>query len=254
MDHGRFGAGRAKLAGVAALVRRLVAWPAGGAAVGLVLPLLLAACSATSSVQHSPAKFAPIESARMVDDSPDRVRQRLVSRVPESGLELMETDASSNVIRLSLRTDQPGAYVDCGRTRRTFEGPWGDAETFEYEPAASASYKLTSYDGVPLEARRDVALAATATVRLTPDAASAAMTEVSVAISYDLETQVAYRERGLFALAAGPAEPVTQTIRFRTDRPGVGDGEVAACMSNGKLEAQILDLATQRTTRATRAG
>jgi hypothetical protein len=84
-----------------------------------------------------------------------------------------------------------------------------------------------------------VVLDATAAVRIRP---SAAMTEVSVDVSYDLETSVLYSELGLFV--ADDAEAVTREIHFRTDRPGIGEGEVAFCMSNGRLEAQILELAT----------
>ncbi len=207
----------------------------------------LAACSATSSVQHSPAQFTPIESSRVVEASEDTVLRRLISRLPAAGLTVVEIDDAAKAVVVSLTTDEPGEYVDCGRTRRTFEGVWGGVETFDYEPAAGASYKLTSHDGVALDATRTVVLDATATVRMQPGTATseaAAMTEVRVEVSYDLETQVTYNEGGLFAFASADAEPVTRAIRFQTDRPGVGDGEVALCMPNGRLEAQLLDLAT----------
>jgi len=226
-------------AGTGPTRQRRLAW--------LLLSAPLAACSAASSVQHSPAQFTPIESSRVVEAGEDTVLRRLISRLPAAGLTVVEIDDAANAVVVSLTTDQPGEYVDCGRTRRTFEGAWGGVETFDYEPAASASYKLTSYDGVALEAARTVALDATATVRMQPGTATsetAAMTEVRVEVSYDLETQVTYNEGGLFAFASADAEPVTRAIRFQTDRSGIGDGEVALCMPNGRLEAQLLDLVT----------
>jgi hypothetical protein len=201
----------------------------------------LAACSATSSVQHSPAELIPIDSTRLVEASEDAVRRRLVSRLPGAGLTVVEIDEALNIVRVALTTGQAGDYVDCGRTQRTFEGGWGGVETFDYRPAASASYKVASYDGVALEATRNVILDATATVRMRP---SAAMTEVSVAVDYDLRTKITYTESSVFGSEAKDGEPVTQDISFQTARPGIGDQEVAMCTSNGRLEAELLDLAT----------
>jgi hypothetical protein len=207
----------------------------------LLLSLPIAACSATSSVEHSPAQFAAIDQTLTVEASSDVVFERLTKRLPAAGFALFEIDNGLKVLRVSWTADQPDAYVDCGRSQRTFEGAWGPVETFEYGPATSASYKLTSYDGVPLEATRDVVLKATATVRTRPEAA---ITEVSVDVSYDLSARIGYRELGMFGSPAGEARTVTREIRFQTAEPGIGDEEVAFCMSNGRLEAEILGLAT----------
>lgn len=270
MGHRWHGGGRAGLAGepgAAYRCARTLAWlarkpPATMQPVTMLLPpagptwqrrlawLLLsaplAACSATSAVRHSPAQFTAIESSRVVAASENLVLRRLIGRLPAAGLTVVEIDDAAIAVVVALTTDQPDGYVDCGRTQRTFEGGWGGVETFDYEPASGASYKLTSYDGVALHATRNVVLDATATVWLQPAAATTqpAMTEVRVEVSYDLETQVTYNENGPFAFASGDAEPVTRAIRFETDRPGIGDGEVALCMSNGRLEVQLLDLAT----------
>lgn len=223
------------------------AWPTWCRLAWLLLSVPLAACSATSSIQHSPAQFTPIASSRVVAASEDMVLRRLIGRLPAAGLTVVEIDDAATAVVVSLTTNQPGEYVDCGRTRRTFEGVWGGVETFDYEPAASAAYKLTNYDGSALAATRNVVLDATATVRMQPGVAvtgMAATTEVRVEVSYDLETQVTYNEGGPFAFARDDAEAVTRAIHFQTERPGIGDGEVALCMSNGRLEAQLLDLAT----------
>ena len=207
----------------------------------LLLSVPVAGCSATSSVQHSPAQLTPIDTTRLVEGSEGAVRRRLVSRLPGAGLTAVEIDEDLNIVRVSLTTDQPGDYVDCGRTQRTFEGGWGGVETFDYEPATSASYKLSNFEGVALEATREVVLDATATVRMRP---SAAMTEVSVDVSYDLRTRITYSTPGGFGSATGDPETVTQDINFQTARPGIGNQEVAYCTSNGRLEARLLELAT----------
>jgi len=206
--------------------------------VGLLLLVLIAGCSASSHVQHTPAQFTPIDTTRIADDRPEVVWTRLISRLPDAGFADLEIDDAAKAVRLSLSTDHPSDYVDCGRTLRTFEGIWGGVETFEYEPAGSSTYKLTNYEGDALEATREVALQATATVHVQP---SANITEVSVDVTYDLRSQVRYNKDSVFAGDGG--EPVIRTISFGTDRPGVGDGEAALCMSNGRFEAQILDLA-----------
>jgi hypothetical protein len=209
--------------------------------VPLLMSLAVAACSATSSVEHSPAQFGAIASTVAVEASRDVVFERLTSRLPAAGFALLEVDDGLKVVRVSLTTDQPDAYVDCGRSRRTFEGVSGPAETFEYGPATSASYRLTSHDGTPLEATRDVVLEATATIRTST---AEAMTEVSVDVSYDLSARIEYHELDMFGSPTGEPQTVTREIRFQTAEPGIGDEDVAFCMSNGRLEAQILELAT----------
>ena len=205
----------------------------------LLLPL--AGCSATSSVQHDPAQFALINSALQVDTDTDLVWERLENRPPPPGFAVVEIDDARRVLRLSVTTrDRSEAYVDCGRTRRTFNSALGGVETFDYQPAAGASYKLSSYQGAPLEATRDTVLYATAVIRTTP---SNSGTEVSVDVSYVLKTMITYSKLGVFGSPMGKPDSVTREIRFQTDKPGIGDEEVAFCSSNGNLERQLLEWA-----------
>jgi hypothetical protein len=198
-------------------------------------------CSATSSVEHQPAAFAPIVSAVLVEIGTDVVWDRLKNRPPPPGFTVVEVDDARMLLRMSLTYDQPEVYVDCGRTRRTFEGALGGVETFEYEAAARAAYKLASFKGEPLEAARDTVLEATAAVRARP---RDSMTEVSVDVSYVLKTMITYSKLGVFGSPTGELDAVTREVRFQTDKPGIGDEEVAFCLSNGKLERQLLEWAT----------
>ncbi len=193
----------------------------------LLLPLAVAGCSATSSVQHDPAQFAPIDFAVEVGAGTDVVWEGLKNRPPPPGFTVVEVDNARRLLRLSLTTDQPEAYVDCGRTRRTFEGAFGGVETFDYQPAGRASYKLSNYKGVPLDAARDTVLDATAVVQTTP---SGSTTKVSVNVSYVLKTMITYSKLGLFGSPTGELDSVTREIRFQTDKPGIGDEEVAFCL------------------------
>jgi hypothetical protein len=219
-------------------VRRPFANPVRTAHLLLALPV--AACSATSSVEHSPAQFTPIDQTLTVEASEEVVFERLANKLPAAGFEIIESDDDLKVLWSSWTTGQPDAYVDCGRSQRTFEGAWGPVETFEYGAATSASYKLTSYDGVPLQATRDVVLKATAEIRTTP---KEGWTEVSVDVSYRLSVKMGYRELGTFGSPTGEPRTVTREILFQTAEPGIGDEEVAFCVSNGRLEAEILKLA-----------
>jgi hypothetical protein len=207
----------------------------------LLLLLPIAACSPTSSVQHTPAQYAPIESTVAVEASRDVVLERLAKKLPAAGFALVEVDSGLKLLRVALTTDHPEVYVNCGRSRRTFEGAWGSVETFEDVPAASGTYKLTSYDGMPLAATRDAMLTANATVRTSP---KDSMTEVRVDVSYDLSTRTSYEELGRFGSPTGHGQTVTRKATFQTDKPGIGEAELAFCISNGRLEAQILELAT----------
>jgi hypothetical protein len=211
-----------------------------GRAALLLLPLALAGCSATSSVQHDPAQFAPIDSAVEVGAGTDVVWEGLKNRPPPPGFTVVEVDNARRLLRLSLTTDQPEAYVDCGHTRRTFEGAFGGVEKFDYQPAARASYKLSNYKGVPLDAARDTVLDATAVVQTTP---SGSTTRVNVNVSYVLKTMITYSKLGLFGSPTGELDSVTREVRFQTDKPGIGDEEVAFCLTNGKLERQLLEWA-----------
>ena len=152
---------------------------------------------------------------------------------------MVEVDDSSRVAKVSLTTDRPDNYVDCGSTRRTFEGPLGGAETFDYQPAASASYKLTNFEGSALEANRSVVLDVTAVVMVEPRQSA---TDAKVRIDYVLNTEVTYRELGIFG-ASGEGTTVTRAMEFHSTDPGSGDEEVAVCASNGDLESKILALA-----------
>jgi hypothetical protein len=70
------------------------------------------------------------------------------------------------------------------------------------------------------------------------------MTEVTVDVDYELRTRITYRKSGTFGYVTDDGETVTQDISFQTTRPGIGDQEVAYCTSNGRLEAELLELAT----------
>ena len=85
-----------------------VAWLVKGPAPegALLLALPIAACSATSSVEHSPANFRAIESTVVVEASREAVFERLTNRLPAAGF------ASSN--RRWLETDS--RLVDHGST------------------------------------------------------------------------------------------------------------------------------------------
>lgn len=208
----------------------------------LVLLLLPAVgCSATSSVRHDPAQFAPIDSAVQVDTDFDLLWERLKTKPLPPGFTLVEIDEARGLLRLSLTTDRPEAYVDCGRTQRTFEGALGGMETFDYQPAARESYKLSNYQGEPLEATRDTVLDATAVVQTTPNGSA---TAISVDVSYVLRAMVTYSKLGAFGSPTGELDSVTREIRFQTGKPGIGDEEVAVCLANGKLERELLDWAT----------
>jgi hypothetical protein len=213
----------------------------GRRAALLLLLLPAVGCSATSSVQHEPAQFAPIDSAVQIDAGADVVWERLKNRPPPPGVTVVDIDDAQKLLRLSLTSDRPEAYVDCGRTRRTFEGALGGVEAFDYQPAARATYKLTSYQGAPLEAVRDTVLDATAVVQARP---GESMTAVNVDVSYVLRTMITYSKLGVFGSPSGQLDSVTREIRFQTDKPGIGDEEVASCLSNGKLERQLLEWAT----------
>ena len=200
--------------------------------------LPVAACTATSSVDHRPAELAVVETTKFVAAPPDVVWQRWTERLPEAGFTMVEVDDSSRVAKVSLTTDRPDMYIDCGSTRRTFEGPLGGAEVFDYDPAASASYKLTNYQGAALEADRSVALDATAVVMVEPRQSA---TDAKVQIDYVLNTEVTYRDLGIFG-ASGDGTTVTRAVEFHSTDPGSGDEEVAVCASNGHLESKILAL------------
>jgi hypothetical protein len=207
----------------------------------LLLLLPVVGCSATSSVKHDPAQFAAIDSAAQVNAGTDVVWERLKNRLPPPGFKVVEVDDIQKLLRLSLTSDRPEAYVDCGRTRRTFEGALGGVETFDYQPAARESYRLANYEGLPLEATRDTVLDATAIVRATPNGSA---TAVNVDVSYVLRAMITYSKLGVFGSPTGELDSVTREIRFQTEKPGIGDEEVAFCLANGKLERQLLEWAT----------
>jgi hypothetical protein len=209
--------------------------------VGLCLAtVVLGGCQATSSVHHEPVLLSPVLVSREVDESVKEVWDRLARSLQSSEFWVVEADPNDRIFWVAVATDEPEEYVDCGWSRRTFEPKIGGSEVFEYNPAASTSYKLTDRGGRVLEATRGTQLRGVASVQVRDENGA---TQVSTDVSYVLTTALTYGTIGVFG-SKGPSEAVTREITFTSAKPGVGDEEVAMCKSRGVLESRLLDLAS----------
>jgi hypothetical protein len=164
-------------------------------------------------------------------------------------------DKESRIINVSFSSTTPQEYVDCGSTSRSFTK--GDkTETFNYDVAASSSYKMAtprqpspafSYFAI---VKRTTSLEGRSNIYLAPDESDKTKTRVAVNTRYLLAINMrgeAYQENingQIVSTASMPSEPPI-SIAFNTNKPvqhDFGQGVAATCFGKGKLEKEVLSL------------
>ncbi|MGF1608957.1 MAG: hypothetical protein ACFCUQ_06150, partial [Kiloniellales bacterium] len=134
---------------------RSKSFPPGIRALALcsALPALvaLAACTtASSSRVYSPPAAVTVPNETEVEASLGPTRERLIAALTQEGLVLNQVSGGAAVLLLTLETNQPEAYVDCGRAQHDYTSPRGEAESTTLPLAGSAQYKSAGAAGEPL--------------------------------------------------------------------------------------------------------
>lgn len=205
--------------------------------------LSLAGCSASSSVAHTPPEVRQPTSETSLDDSFDRVWQRLTTRLPTAGFAVTYADREVGIIEVTKSVADASDFVDCGSSQRTFGSGFGSIQVYQYDAAANSNYKLVRVDGTPLSASRATQLTVTANIFLEDAGLS---TNFLVDAQYTLETAVTYQPIDGFGSVDPSVDPttVTRDVVFHTRGQGTGDEEFSFCVSNGTLENEVIRLAS----------
>jgi len=111
----------------------------------MLLPVALVGCatqgvSTVSRVDNKPEKVA---NEATIQAPYTKVWDHLVRELSKSFFVINNIDKESRIINLSVNTNAPKEYIDCGKTTRTYtEG--GLVEKFEYQVAEKSSFKVAT--------------------------------------------------------------------------------------------------------------
>lgn len=220
--------------------------------LGPLLVLTACATQGVSTFDYSDGTKRPITNEVVVDGSYSVVWDTLVRDLAKSFYVINNIDKESRIINVSFLSNEADDYLDCGRTRRSYQE--GDSlERFDYQVASRATFKFAatrqehpSYSNYGV-ATREPTLEGRANIYIAPVAGDPTRTSVSVNARYVLTIKVKaegfakHASGNVFSRGRLPEE--TQTYSFNTIGSATrdaGSGVTVTCYSRGKLESEIL--------------
>lgn len=188
---------------------------------------------ATSTQDYTPPAKQAFENSRHINKPFEVVWNNLVRQASSDFFVINNIDKDSRLMNLSFSSSKPSEYVDCGRSRRTFDNARGK-QTFEYEAADSARFIITNPQHHAFHANRKTEVSGRVNIYIAPEGDG---TLVSVNGKYVLPVTVSYA-----AFAGGaPAGQDKFEFNFSTKQPYSADG--ITCYSKGVIERRLLDMA-----------
>ena len=222
------------------------------AAVSL-LALCGCATQGTSSYDYTSDKPTTIRNEKVVPRPQAVVWDQLVRELSKSFYVINNIERESRIINVSFNSNSPADYVDCGRTRRTYQ-QGSDTETFDYAVAESSKYKAavrrtdTTFSEFAI-VDRHTTLEGRANIYVAPDSADPGKTTVSVNTRYiftsNIVGQLFLQNMYGQVIRAAPIPPQNPlNVIFNTNKPTsvVDAGQTITCFDSGKLESEILDM------------
>ncbi|MBW2425695.1 MAG: hypothetical protein JRG86_15725 [Deltaproteobacteria bacterium] len=212
---------------------------------------------------ESSARYEPPLEHRVVVETVvnlpfDRAWDELIRRLSESAFRVATLERASRLVvveldhssDLALSANQPGRYVDCGRTIRTFADGSDEAQ-FDYAVVESSEHRESSAVDAGFrvsDVSRRVELGGRASLYLQPEGAQ--RTRVTVNGQYEVEFEISGTAR-VHPLDAGeppgPVErfgPRVEAVRFSTFQPGHDQRRGGlTCRATGHLEHTLIALA-----------
>lgn len=210
-------------------------------AVGVCLAL--GACAPESSVRYLDNLPMGVADARDLDRPFEATWNQLAANLSDGFFVMDGMEPTARVMDLSFRSDDPGAYIDCGHLMSDQVSPSGGQQRIRIGVTDNAEFGLYRDNGGTMSVTWRTALQARATVLVVP---FGERTRVSVLVEYVFLAKATYQSYNLLEAPVGaPAEETTVT-RFDTNRPAWahGNGQSVTCFSKGVLERRILDAAT----------
>jgi len=193
----------------------------------LTVPLMsvLTSCATvgTSTFQSVAPPSMQIENSVLLDKPFEEVWDKLVGQLSKSFYVINNIDKASRIINVSLSSEDPDQYIDCGHTHRTFAYA-GQTEEFNYAIAGSSSYKAatqtTAGNPVTLYVDRKTSLEGRVNVYVAPEGNG---TRVSVNARYVLTIATSGQSEAHAlvgpAVATAPLQESSSTVTLNTDQP-----------------------------------
>lgn len=217
------------------------------------------ATKGTNQVNYSPPVEKSIQNKITLDKNFDDVWDKLIANISASFFVINNIDKDSRLLNISMSSNKPEDFIECGSTDRTFNFQ-NKSENFNYKVAESSNFKYAgaSYmnNGIALPAvynvSRKTAMDGRINVYVAP--MNNAKTTIAVNIRYVL-TATTSGQAVTYDLLGNPL-PQNQIIpkaevtsTFNTSETSSddwgtpGDPQIVQCMSNGNLESMLLEMA-----------
>lgn len=223
----------------------------------LVFVFFVSGCATQgiNSMKYTPSAETKVLNEATVKKPYSQVWDGLVKELSKSFYVINNIDKESRIINLSFSTTSPSQYVDCGKTHRTYK-QGEKIEEFNYDVAESTRFKVaTDRQEAPAFANfiiinREPSLEGRANIYIAPDEKDSSNTTITVNTRYIVSTKIrgeVFAEHisgNVFSRGRTPDE--NTTVSFNTNQIGelvVGNGDKLTCVSKGKLEAEILEMA-----------
>lgn len=207
-----------------------------GLASVLLSSLILAACAGSSFNYTPPSNISTPKNEIVIDEPFEKVWDRLVKNLSAEFFVVNSIEKASRIINVSIASTEPGRFVDCGHSRRTFTNVRGGQQVYNYATADSAIYSITNEQGYPFSVSRQTSLDGRTNIYVAPEASK---TVIRVNTRYIVKAKVETVRRGGFGRSSH-----STTWSFNTKEVFVktlpGPGVTIKCVALGILETKIL--------------
>jgi hypothetical protein len=227
--------------------------------VVIAIMLFASGCAAAqgiNTVKYDPPTPPKVKNEVVIAKPYTEVWDELVKELSKSFYVINNIDKESHIINISVNSNQPARYADCGKTHRSYTQ--GDSkEVFYYDVAGTSEFKVAT----PLQpdknfsyfvlVRREPTLEGRANIYIAPSEIDKNKTVVIVNASYVFTARAkgqVFAKNFLGNVVSYERMPEeTSIISFNTNSPGSigGTGEKVTCCSTGKLEKDIIGMVSK---------
>lgn len=226
----------------------------------LVMVLLFTGCATkgTNLVDYNAPEELSIENKIVVNKNFDAVWDTLISNISASFFVINNIDKNSRLINISMTSNSPEEFIDCGRSNRTFSFQ-KETTNYSYLVAKDSFYKYAGsggqYNQGPAvhHVNRKTALETRINIYVAPEGDERTNVAVNAryvfttttsgkTVYYDVMGMPYPTEYNLPVDSNNASFSTQETYRVNASAPGE-EPVYLQCKSKGELEAQLLRLA-----------
>ena len=200
----------------------------------------LSGCAASSTFSYTESPPVEVENAVLIGRGFDPTWDILVKNLAAEFFVINNIDKESRIINVSFSTNDPGQFMNCGRSARSFTGGAGKSVSYNYAVTDDVEYYSADDQGRAWSVRRETELNGRANIYLAPEGENTRMT---VNVRYIMNVDVAAYFLSAAGLPVGPPDRRDWSLVFETKNPLKATGDDPACHSLGTLEQRIMQAA-----------